>query len=120
MASTTTYDAGQIIVVSVPFSNQEGSKPRPALVVSTGAFHRELPDVIVCPITSQSRHYENPGPAIYPLRHWREVGLRHPSAVRVSNILAIERSLIKRVLGTLSADDFEQVRNRLRKALGLQ
>jgi mRNA-degrading endonuclease toxin of MazEF toxin-antitoxin module len=39
MPSTTTYKRGQVIVVNVPFSNHTGIKPRPALVISTDAFH---------------------------------------------------------------------------------
>ncbi len=60
MPSTTTYKRGQVVVVNVPFSNHSGIKPRPALVVSTGPFHHELPDLIVCPISSQHRYYQRP------------------------------------------------------------
>jgi mRNA-degrading endonuclease toxin of MazEF toxin-antitoxin module len=52
MPSTAPYKRGQVIVVNVPFSNHTGIKPRPALVISTDAFHRDLPDLVVCPISS--------------------------------------------------------------------
>lgn len=45
MPSTTTYKRGQVVVVNVPFANHSGSKPRPALVISTEAFHR-VPSVL--------------------------------------------------------------------------
>jgi mRNA-degrading endonuclease toxin of MazEF toxin-antitoxin module len=62
MPSTTTYKRGQVIVVNVPFSNHTGIKPRPALVISTDAFHRDLPDLVVCPIiSSQPRYHRKPG-----------------------------------------------------------
>ena len=54
MPSTTTYKRGQVIVVSVTFSDQTGSKPRPVMVASTEDFHRDLPDLIVCPISNRS------------------------------------------------------------------
>ena len=79
MASTTTYKRGQVIVVNVPFTGQTGSKPRPAVIVSAAAFHRRLPDVIICPISSQPRYYTTPGPGDHPLKHWSKIGLRHPS-----------------------------------------
>ncbi|MGD8898121.1 MAG: type II toxin-antitoxin system PemK/MazF family toxin [Acidobacteriota bacterium] len=119
MPSTTTYERGQVVVVNVPFSAQTGAKPRPALVASTQAFHRKLLDVIVCPISSQPRYYKKPGPGDLPLRHWKGVGLRHPSTVRISNIVAVEKKLIRRVLGTLHADDLAQVAKGLRQAFGL-
>jgi len=105
--------------VNVPFTGQRGSKRRPALVASVEPFHRKLLDVIVCPISSQPRYYQKPGAGDLPLRHWRAVGLRHPSTVRISNLLAVEKKLIKRVLGTLHADDLAEVEEGLREAFGL-
>jgi len=119
MPSTTTYKRGQVVVVNVPFTGQAGSKPRPALVVSVDAFHRRLLDVIVCPISSQPRYYRKPGSGDHPLKHWNAVGLHHPSTARISNILAVEKKLIKRVLGTLHAEDLARVEHGLRQAFGL-
>ena len=119
MPSTTTYRRGQVLVVNVPFTGQTGSKPRPALVVSVEAFHRKLLDVIVCPISSQPRYFRKPGPGDHPLKHWKAVGLRHASTARISNILAVEKRLIKRVLGTLHAEDLARVEHGLREAFGL-
>lgn len=108
-----------MVVVSVPFTGQSGAKRRPAVVVSAGSFHRKLPDVIVCPISSQPRFHQRPGPGDHPLKHWKAVGLRHPSTVRVSNVLAVEKKLLKRVLGTLHAEDLARVDDGLREAFGL-
>ncbi len=73
MPSTTTskrYRRGQVVVVNVPFSDQTGSKLRPALIVSDERFHRALPDVIVCPVSD---------PAFAAFEHG-EVRLRHLQA----------------------------------------
>lgn len=117
MPSTTTYKRGQVVVVNVPFTGQTGSKRRPALVVSAEPFHRGLLDLIVCPISSQPRYHRKPGPGDHPLKHWKTAGLRHVSTVRISNILAVEKKLIKRVLGTLQAEDLTRVDAGLRQAL---
>jgi mRNA interferase MazF len=119
MPSTTTYERGDVVVVNVPFTSQTGSKPRPALVVSTVSFHKELLDLIVCPISSQPRYFDKPGPGDHPLEHWSSVGLRSPSTARISNLLAVEKKLIKRVLGPLHKDDLAQVAAGLRQAFGL-
>lgn len=119
MPSTTTYKRGQVVVVNVPFSDQTGSKARPALIVSVERFHRALPDVIVCPISSQPRYYRRPGPGDCPLRHWQAVGLRHPSTVRISNLVSVEKGLIDRVLGTVRGGDLTTVAGGLREAFGL-
>jgi mRNA-degrading endonuclease toxin of MazEF toxin-antitoxin module len=107
------------VVVNVPFTGQGGSKPRPALVTSAEAFHHKLLDVIVCPISSRPRYYQKPGPGDHPLKHWKAVGLRHASTVRISNLLAVEKKLVKRVLGTLHAEDLARIEQGLRQAFGL-
>jgi hypothetical protein len=47
------------------------------------------------------------------------VRLRHPSTVRISNLVSIEKGLIDRVLGAVRADDLATVAGGLRKAFGL-
>ena len=118
MPSTTTYKRGQVVVVTVPFSSQEGVKLRPAVVVSAETFHRRLRDVIICPVSSQPRYFEKPGPGDRPLSKWRAAGLRFPSTVRVSNILAVDKSLVRRILGRLAPEDLRNLDSALRGALG--
>jgi mRNA-degrading endonuclease toxin of MazEF toxin-antitoxin module len=120
MPSTATYKRGHVIVVNVPFSNHTGAKPRPALVISADIFHHDLPDLIVCPISSQPRYHQSPGAGDCPLQKWRAVGLRHPSTARISKILAVDKKIRKRVLGLLPPQDLNQVEKSLRKALDLR
>lgn len=119
MASTTTFRRGQVVVVAVSFSDHSGVKLRPALIVSADDFHRDLPDVIVCPISSQPRYYSRPGRGDFPLQGWRAVGLRHPSSLRISKLLAVDKRIIRRTLGTVSKQDLTQIEATLRRALNL-
>lgn len=89
------------------------------MVVSADAFHHDLPDVIACPISSQPRYYRRPGPGDCPLQEWRVVGLRHPSTVRISKLLAIDKRIIRRTLGRASPQDLSRVEVALRRALDL-
>jgi mRNA-degrading endonuclease toxin of MazEF toxin-antitoxin module len=118
MLSTTIYERGHVVVVNVLFTGQGGAKRRPAVVVSVDAFHRTLPDLIVCPISSQQRFYTRPGGGDHPLRHWKDLGLRHPSTARLSNLMAVEKRL-QRVLAPLHADDLAHVEQGLREVFGL-
>ncbi len=120
MPSTTTFRRGQVVVVDVPHSDHSGVKPRPALVVSAESFHRDLPDVIVCPISSQPRYYRRPGKGDCPLREWKAVGLRHPSTVRVSRVLGVGKQITRRILGHVSDRDLAMVETELRRALALR
>src|ERR1700691_956529 len=96
-----------------------GAKPRPALVLSADAFHSALPDVIVCPISSQPRFYNKPGGGDHPLEHWKTLGLRYPSTARLSNLMAVEKRLIKRALAPLHPDDLARIERGLRDVFGL-
>lgn len=120
MSSTTIYKPGDVVVVNVPFTNQAAATPRPALVVSASEYHRARRDLVVCPISSQPRHYERPEQDAHPIRAWEQLGLRLPSTVRTLGIQSIEKSLIKRVLGRLASDDYEAVRVRLRAVFALE
>jgi len=119
MRSTATYDRGQVVVVQVPLSNGTGTKSRPALIVSDRSFHDAIPDVIVCPISSQSHYYSKPGPGDCPIGQWRALKLRYASTVRVSKILAVDKRIISRKLGVLSRPDLADVAVALRTALQL-
>jgi hypothetical protein len=45
--------------------------------------------------------------------------LRHPSTARLSNLLSVEKKLIRRVLGTLHPQDLARMTRGLRDAFGL-
>lgn len=40
MPSTTIYNFADVVLVPFPFTDQRTTKKRPAVVVSTGAYHR--------------------------------------------------------------------------------
>ncbi len=55
MPHTTDFEFGEIVLVAFPFTDQVGSKRRPAVVISSGGYNRQRPDVILMAITSQVR-----------------------------------------------------------------
>jgi mRNA interferase MazF len=119
MSSTTTYSRGRVVVVEVTFSDLSATKKRPAVIVSADAVHRRLTDVVVCPISSRRQYVDRPGPGDQPLRQWKSAGLRHPSAVRASKVLAVDKRIVGRTLGRLSAEDLQRVESTLRLTLAL-
>ena len=109
------YHFGDVIVVPFPFTDQTTTKKRPAVVVSSEAYHRERPDLILMAITSQVR----PTPTVgeVAVLHWQEAGLLKPSVIKPL-LTTIETNLVLRQLGTLHADDQASLRQVLVAILG--
>jgi len=114
-----TCSRGDLVVVEVRFSDASGAKRRPAVVVSDEVFHGGLPDILVCPVSSQPRYLRKPGPGDVAIKPWKSVGLHFPSTMRVSKLLAVDKKIVVRILGHLPAEVMAQADGALRKALKL-
>lgn len=89
------------------------TKRRPAVVVSTDAYHSARPDIIVAELTTQVSRAT--GPTDYVLQEWAVANLRYPSACRIflHTLPADQVTLI----GHLTDRDWAEVQARLRIAL---
>ncbi|MGA9351438.1 MAG: type II toxin-antitoxin system PemK/MazF family toxin [Anaerolineae bacterium] len=96
------YRSGEIVLLSFPFADATSVKRRPALVLlDTGDE-----DIVVARVTSQVAR----GPFNIELVEWRRAGLLLPSVVRVHKVATLEKRLVERRLGTLTASDWARVR----------
>lgn len=97
----TTYQAGDVILISFPFADQEKRKKRPALVLADTGDR----DLIVARITTQSHDAEFD----IAVMDWKGPGLLAASFVRVNKLATLEKNLVFLRLGTLQAEDFRHV-----------
>ncbi len=115
MPSTTSYSFGDIVLVSFPFTDQSTTKQRPAVVVSSAAYHQSRPDLIIMAVTSQVRPTQGVGEVL--LKDWHAAGLLKPSAIKPV-IATVEHTLIIRRLGQLNEGDQQNLRTAITKILG--
>ncbi len=115
MLSTTSYSFGDIVLLSFPFTNQLGQKKRPAVVVSSGAYNRQRPDVILMAVTSKVQQPPDFGEVV--IDEWRAAGLVKPSAAKPVVFTAEKRTTLKR-LGQLKEKDQQAVRKVLEIIIG--
>jgi mRNA interferase MazF len=101
-------------VVVVMFEGATGGKRRPAVVVSSDAYHRERPDVILGVLTSDLPAANTS--TDYALEDWQAARLRVPTAFRSYLGMAIPKNVHR--IGQLTPDDWTNVKERLRRALG--
>ena len=115
MPSTTSFEFGDIVLVAFPFTDQVGSKKRPAVVVSSAAYHQHRPDVVLMAVTSQVR--QSPGFGEVVIQNWQAAGLLKPSVVKPVVFTAEKRIVIKR-LGRLKEEEQRAVREVIAAAIG--
>jgi mRNA interferase MazF len=106
MLSTTAYAFGDVVLVPFPFTDQTGVKKRPAIVVSSSAYQRWRPDLILMAVTSQTRPTSATGEATISQSAARWIA----KAFVAKPVLAtVHRSLVLRKLGRLRAKDLTAV-----------
>jgi mRNA interferase MazF len=115
MPTTIGCEFGDVVLVPFPFTDQTATKKRPAIVVSSDAYHRDRPDVILMAVTSQARPAVGVGEI--PVQRWKEAGLLKPSVLKPL-LATVERRLVLRKLGRLEAQDREALGRGLRTILG--
>jgi len=108
-------DHGDVVLVGFVFSDESGRKLRPALVISSSAYHRARREVIVAAITSNVRRRLV---ADHLLSDWKAAGLLFPSLV-TGIVRTVKQRMIERKLGSLTTADIQAVERELRGALDL-
>jgi mRNA interferase MazF len=92
------------------------TKRRPAIVVSSNAYHATRPDIIIGLITSVLG--DATCPTDYILQDWVAAGLHKPSAFRAFLSTRPASEIIQEI-GCLSSRDWQEVQSRLRMALAV-
>ena len=98
-----TYQFGEILLLSFPFSDTGAFKKRPALVL----LDSNDDDVVVCRITSV-RHFSSYDVFI---QSWQQAGLLTPSTIRVHKIATLKKTLVDKRIGHLNQQLKEEVIN---------
>jgi mRNA interferase MazF len=109
--NTIGFDFGDVVLVPFPFTDQSGAKRRPAIVVSSAAYHRARADVVVMAVTGRAAQASsNPGEIV--IIDWKRAGLIK-SSVAKPVVATLERHLVLERLGALQQGDRDPVRRAL-------
>ncbi len=102
-------------MVRIRFTDRAQTKKRPAIVLTGDPYHASRADAVVVPLTTKryNSYYGD-----YDLAEWRGTGLPMPTKAK-GTLETIERSTIISRLGTVSALDFEQIKQNVRTILNL-
>lgn len=106
---------GDIILVPFPFTDQSAVKRRPAVVISSTAYHRTRPDIVIMAVTSQLPTTLSVGEV--QVQDWRGAGLLKPSGLKPV-LTTIDPTLILKKLGQLTPSDQTLLRQALTEIIG--
>lgn len=95
------HHQGEVLLAWLVFSDGQGAKRRPVLVVHD--FGDD--DLLVAPITSQAARVA----ADVDLANWQGAGLKLPSVVRMEKLATISKSCVARKLGMLPPNELVRV-----------
>lgn len=111
---------GDIILITIPFSDLTSSKVRPALVLSPEDQSEN--DLIVALITTNIHRPLRP--TDHPIRtgekDFAATGLRQDSVFRMSKIFNLDKTLAKRRLGRVPPALMKKLAAKLKVALGIR
>lgn len=109
------YQFGDVVLVPFPFTDQSTTKQRPAVVVSSLAYHRARRDLILMAITSQVRGSGTFGEIF--VQDWQAAKLLKPSAIKPV-LATFEQAIIIKTLGRLSVGDQQALRENIASLFG--
>ena len=109
------YSFGKVVLVPFPFTDQSGTKKRPAVILSSHSYNTNRHDLIIMAITSQVRMPLGSGEGL--IADWETAGLIKPSVLKPV-LTTIEQNLVLRTMGTLSDADLRTLNKIITQIIG--
>lgn len=104
-----------IVLLPYPFSNLEGTKVRPALIVSNDLFNKKSSDCIMVPLTTVIK--DEPYSLIINQEDLSSGKLLKSSRIRADKIFTVEKNLIVMKIGIINSNTFDKVKSEILKTL---
>lgn len=115
MAAASRFSFGDVVLVPFPFTDQSGTKKRPAVVVSSHGHNASRRDIVIMAITSQVRTPLGFGEAM--VGDWQGAGLVKTSVFKPV-FTTIEQGLVVRTMGKLATADTKTLRHVISEVIG--
>jgi mRNA interferase MazF len=112
---------GDVVLVDFPFPQGTGSKVRPALVIQNNPDNARMANTILAQVTGNVQRAGEPTQVLIDIAtaDRKQSGLQFDSVVNCINLVAIDRSLVLRRLGSLPLPLLDAVGDALKVALEL-
>ena len=101
----------EIVLLPFPFTDLEGSKVRPAIIVSNDYLNKRSDDCIMVPLTAVIK--DAPYSTIINQEDMGSGKLVKPSMVRIDKIFTVEQKLAIMKIGSINNMIFTKIKNEL-------
>lgn len=115
MTNMTSYSFGDIVLVPFPFTDQVITKKRPAVIISSRAYNRQRPDIILMAVTSQMQSANYFGDMT--ISQWQQAGLLKASVIKPI-FTTVEKGLVLKKLGSISDNDRKELKKAIQSIIG--
>jgi len=103
----------EIVLLPYPFSDQSGSKVRPAIIVSNDNFNTKCQDHIMIPLTTIIK--DEPFSVIINQNNLEAGKLLKQSRVRIDKIFTIKNNLVIMKIGKVDEKTFFRIKSEISK-----
>jgi mRNA interferase MazF len=101
----------ELVLLPFPFSNMEGTKVRPALIVSNDSFNKKGDDCLMVPLTTVIK--DEPFSILLQQENLISGRLLKPSRIRLDKIFSVEKDLISMKIGIVNDKIFQRIRQEI-------
>lgn len=103
----------ELVLLPYPFTDQEGSKVRPAIIISNDEFNKKCQDCVMIPLTTVIK--DEPYSIIIDQEDLSSGKLLKPSRIRIDKIFTINKNLIMMQIGKMSEKTFLNIKSEVSK-----
>ncbi len=102
-----------LVLLPYPFTNFEGTKVRPAIIISNNSFNKISDDCLMVPLTTVIK--DEPFSIFVEQKDLASGKLLQKSRVRADKIFCVEKRLILMKIGVLNDNTFDKVKQEINK-----
>lgn len=114
--NTTRFVRGMIVLAELNGEGYQQQGVRPSVIIGNDKGNEHSPLLIVSPLTSKDKKYMPTHTDIYPTL---ENGLTVKSTVLAEQIVTLNKTSVKKILGCLSEYDLRRVNRAIQVSLAL-
>ena len=108
------FQQKELVLLPYPFSDQAGSKVRPAVIVSNDFFNKRCEDCIMAPLTTVIK--DKPFSLIISQDSLESGKLLKQSRIRIDKVFTINKNLIIMKIGKINNEMLVKIKSEIDKA----